>query len=390
MNILIYFGEQLSPSNGGTERVACLLANHFVEKGDNIYHLACRPVNSANAVETEFLPDKREAPTPNNIRAVNSIIKKYAIDVILNEGGFGEVSRLFSHEHIPDNVKIISHLHFDPLRGRKGYFQGLFLPLSFDRQGVRNLFAWIKSPYHRISLIRQIKARFCYMLENSDAVVVLCPKHQQILKNIVNTGHLHKIVSLINPLTFTSPSIKNAEKCNEMIYVGRLEYTQKRVDRVLKTWNIISHNNPDWHLTIIGDGEDRGRLEKLSRDLGLERVTFAGRINPQSFYEKAKILLLTSNHEGTPMVVQEAMSYGVVPIVMGSFSAASDMITSGHDGIITKPFRIRTFAKGVESVVRDMGYWHSLSTNAVASIKSFSNDDIFKQWDALISKLTDK
>ena len=114
MNILIYFGEQLSPSNGGTERVACLLANHFVEKGDNIYHLACRPVNSANAVETEFLPDKREAPTPNNIRAVNSIIKKYAIDVILNEGGFGEVSRLFSHEHIPDNVKIISHLHFDP------------------------------------------------------------------------------------------------------------------------------------------------------------------------------------------------------------------------------------------------------------------------------------
>ena len=33
MNILIYFGEQLSPSNGGTERVACLLANHFVEKG---------------------------------------------------------------------------------------------------------------------------------------------------------------------------------------------------------------------------------------------------------------------------------------------------------------------------------------------------------------------
>ena len=73
-----------------------------------------------------------------------------------------------------------------------------------------------------------------------------------------------------------------------MIYVGRLEYTQKRVDRVLKTWNIISHNNPDWHLTIIGDGEDRGRLEKLSRDLGLERVTFAGRINPQSFYEKQR------------------------------------------------------------------------------------------------------
>lgn len=122
MNILIYFGEQLSPSNGGTERVACLLANHFVEKGDNIYHLACRPVNSANAVETEFLPDKREAPTPNNIRAVNSIIKKYAIDVILNEGGFGEVSRLFSHEHIPRQCKNYFTLAFRPFERTERIF----------------------------------------------------------------------------------------------------------------------------------------------------------------------------------------------------------------------------------------------------------------------------
>lgn len=336
MNILIYFGEQLSPTSGGTERVACLLADHFVGRGDKIHYLACRPIKSADAIESEFLPD-REAPTPDNIRAVNDIIKKFDIDVILNEGGFGEVTRLFSHEHIPDNVKIVTHLHFDPLVGRKGYFQGLFLPLSFDMQGVRNLFGWIKSPYHRMKLIRQIKARFCYMLENSDAVVVLCRRHRHLLGKMVNSDGIYKIAALINPLTFTSPSMEKVEKGNEIIYVGRLDYKYKRVDRILKAWNIISHKNPDWRLTIIGDGDDRNRLLNLSRELELERITFAGRINPQPFYEKAKILLMTSNLEGTPMVIQEAMSYGVVPIVMGSFSAASDMITCAMTELSPSP-----------------------------------------------------
>lgn len=387
MNILIYFGDQLCPTNGGTERCACLLANNLIHRG-KIYYLACRKVNNPSAVNSEFLPDQIEAPTPNNIKAVNEIIRKHDINIIINEGGFGEVSRLFSHQYISNDVKIISHLHFDPLRGRKGYYQSLYLPISLNIHGLKNVYQRLKSPYHKYKLIRSIKSRFKNMLETSDSIVVLCPKHKDIMQKMVGTSNTDKITAILNPLTFSSPIVEFEKKKNEIIYVGRLEYTQKRVDRILKTWNIISKKNPDWHLTILGDGNDRERLENICQKLHLQRIRFAGKVTPQSFYERAKILLLTSNHEGTPMVIQEAMSYGVVPIVMNSFSAASDMITTGFNGITTKPFNIRLLSNATAEVMANCEYCKWLSSNAQKTMMNYNNNEIYKKWNTLLSRLS--
>lgn len=384
MNILIYFGDQLCPTAGGTERVACMLADYFISKAHNVYYLACRHVDLPNAVGSEFLPDEREAPTPANIRAVNEIIKEHNIDIILNEGGFGEVSRLFSHEHIPSNIKIISHLHFDPLRGRKGYYQSLYLPISFNVQGFRNLISWMKSPYWKWKFNKHIKKRFEYIVDNSDSVVVLCEGHKNIMERMIDSNQKNKIHSIINPLTFSSPNVEINEKRNEIIFVGRLEYTQKRVDRILKAWKCISKKYPDWCLKIIGDGEDRPRLESMAAKMNLKRIEFTGRTNPKPYYEKAKILLLTSNSEGTPMVIQEAMSYGVVPVVMNSFSAAADMIKDGYNGVLTKAFSIRKMANAVEKLVHEPLYCQQLSHNAHQTIKGMSNSQILSQWDEII------
>ena len=384
MNILIYFGDQLCPTAGGTERVACLLADYFESKGHNLTYLACRRVDLPNAVESEFLPNKIEAPTPANIRAVKEIIEKHKIDIILNEGGFGEVSRLFSHEHIPSEIKIISHLHFDPLRGKRGFYQSLNLPLSLTRQGARNLFEWIKSPYHRYKLIKTLRARFGYIAKYSDKVITLCPRHSSLMKSMVETQYAHKIHSLTNPLTFITNKVDYSKKCNEILYVGRLEYSQKRVDRILKAWQRIYRKHPDWKLTIVGDGPYRKTLESLCVELGLERIQFIGQKQSKPFYERAKMLLLTSNNEGTPMVIQEAMSYGVVPIVMNSFSAASDMIKDGYNGILTKAFSIGKMANTVTKLIHDPKYWEQLSINAHQTIIEMDNSRLLSQWDEIL------
>ena len=70
-------------------------------------------------------------------------------------------------------------------------------------------------------------------------------------------------------------------KQNEIIFVGRLDYSSKRVDRILKVWEKLQDKNIDWRLTIVGGGQDRERLENLSKQLKLERITFAGHTNPQ-------------------------------------------------------------------------------------------------------------
>lgn len=200
---------------------------------------------------------------------------------------------------------------------------------------------------------------------------------------MVDTRHSDKIVALENPLTFTLGGHK-VKKYNEILYVGRLEYSPKRVDRVLKIWKIVSRNNPDWHLNIIGDGNDRERLEDLSRKWGLEHVAFTGRTDPQPYYERAKILLLTSNHEGTPMVIQEAMSYGVVPVVMDSFSSAADMITNGYDGLLTKAYSITDMAHKVDRLISNQQFLQKLSLNARSTIFSINNDEVLSKWDELL------
>lgn len=300
------------------------------------------------------------------------------------------MSRLFSHEHIPSNIKIISHLHFDPLRGRKGYYQSLYLPISFNIQGLRNLISWMKSPYWKWKFNKHIKKRFEYIVDNSDSVVVLCEGHKNIMERMTDSNQKNKIHSITNPLTFSSSDVEISEKKNEIIFVGRLEYTQKRVDRILKAWNYISKKYPDWCLKIIGDGEDRPRLESMAAKMNLKRIEFTGRTNPQPYYEKSKILLLTSNHEGTPMVIQEAMSYGVVPVVMKSFSAAPDMIKDGYNGVLTKAFVISEFIKAINNLIDNNIHLEKLSKNAKIEMQQFNNNDIFIRWEQMLDNLIKK
>lgn len=123
-------------------------------------------------------------------------------------------------------------------------------------------------------------------------------------------------------------------KIKEIIYVGRLDFVQKRVYRVIDTWNYLEERFPDWRLTIVGDGEDRENLENHVRCLGLKRVSFEGFQKPIDYYKRASILLLTSDFEGFPLVLAECMSFGVIPAVYNSYSAIGDIIESDKDGVV--------------------------------------------------------
>ena len=107
MNILIYFGNQLNPQNGGTERVACLIAEYLQKQGHKLFYMACTPTLKGGSIESAFLPNNSENATTENISFVNEFIRNNKIDIIINEGGNTDSIYLFSHEHINKNIKII-------------------------------------------------------------------------------------------------------------------------------------------------------------------------------------------------------------------------------------------------------------------------------------------
>lgn len=77
----------------------------------------------------------------------------------------------------------------------------------------------------------------------------------------------------------------------------------------------------------------RNLVEKVIQ-LKLNNVLFEGFQSPLEYYKRASLLILTSEYEGFPLVLAEAMSFGVIPVVYGSYSAVYDIISDGVDGVI--------------------------------------------------------
>jgi glycosyltransferase involved in cell wall biosynthesis len=97
------------------------------------------------------------------------------------------------------------------------------------------------------------------------------------------------------------------------VCVGRLT-AQKNIALMLRAFARGARD--DDTLTVIGDGIERAKLEGLARDLGIEgRVRFRGYVpEPASLLPSFDVLLLSSNYEGVPAVILEALAAGL-PIV---------------------------------------------------------------------------
>ena len=173
-------------------------------------------------------------------------------------------------------------------------------------------------------------------------------------------------------------------KQKEVIYVGRLDYNQKRVYRVIETWSLIENEYPDWKLTIVGDGPERNNLECLAQNLNLHNICFVGFQPPVPYYKRASILLLTSEYEGFPLVLPECMSLGVVPVAYGSYSAVSDIINDGKNGIIVPfskdGFHAEDMAERLSFVISNEKQRMGMAVNAINKSRNYSIDKIYKQW----------
>lgn len=98
-----------------------------------------------------------------------------------------------------------------------------------------------------------------------------------------------------------------------LLFVGRLDETQKRLSRLLEGMRLACMQREDLRLLIVGDGPDRADCEQKARELGLDdRVRFLGaKENPYPYFSVSDALVLTSDYEGFPVVYYEAMLLGL-------------------------------------------------------------------------------
>ena len=124
-----------------------------------------------------------------------------------------------------------------------------------------------------------------------------------------------------------------------LLAVGRL-VTQKRYDRFLSILaRVRGQVGRQIEAVIVGSGPLRKQLEEQAARLGLLPgvVEFKGTVADLApVYQQADILVLTSDWEGTPNVVLEAMASGL-PVVATSVGGVCEIVRDGVTGYLVEP-----------------------------------------------------
>jgi len=119
-------------------------------------------------------------------------------------------------------------------------------------------------------------------------------------------------------------------------FVGRLERV-KRLDIFVHTAAELLKQIPTTRFVIAGSGREESRERQLIAELGLsEQFTFLGyQSDTPAIVRAMDVLLITSDHEGLPMALLEAMALGTV-IVSRKVGGISEVVTNRHTGFLVE------------------------------------------------------
>ncbi len=353
---------------GGAERVTSVLADGFIRQGFRVtiaaFKFERRDLLKQVSHEIEICELSYPVGSSDNIAKLRAAFMPEEKIFVINNWALPFVSTHFLRKAVKGyDAKIIACLHNTPITNGK--------IAGAKNKVVR--FIW--------RILSGISMHLVY--RSSDAYVLLSKSFAPLFRHMAFLPTARKLYAISNPLTL---SVAPAEKENAILYVGRLEETQKRVSRVLAIWRKIQSRLPDWRLDIVGDGPDRVRYEESAKDL--KRITFHGFQNPKSYYEDSKLLLLTSDFEGFGLVLVEAMSARCVPVALGSYVSVCDIIDSGLDGmVLPMPYDEDAFADAVCSIAKENVRLKELACNAEQKAKSFTVDAVVKKWTELFARI---
>jgi glycosyltransferase involved in cell wall biosynthesis len=373
------------PVYGGGETITVTLSNEFVKRGHNVFiaytyynTIDPMPYSLADKIKSKKLYTI-EGYKKNDIDQLRKYIIDNDIDIMINQWGNTTLCDLARKG---TKCKLITCWHLSvllPLGDEMNWKRRLTQPILgkkfFERRWHNNQMANHLNNYRR-----------------SDKYVFLAKSFMdeyQAISGIEDKAN--KFYAINNPLTYHYEyDMENFErKKKEVLYVGRIYEYQKRVSYVLKIWKIIERNCEfsDWNLKIVGDGPDMEVSKRLACQLGLRQVTFEGFKDPKPYYLDASIFFMTSAMEGFGMTLVEAQQYGVVPVVMDTYSSLHEIIESGKNGIIIPDNDLDGYAKAVEKLMLEPVYRKQLAENGLRTCKKFTVNHIADEWENLFNQM---
>jgi len=183
------------------------------------------------------------------------------------------------------------------------------------------------------------------------------------------------------------PKIKHN---NEIAFVARFEIKQKRQDIMLQAFAKVVKEYPDFKLVFYGDGKDLKVVRKMVLELGVgDKVIFAGVVDDIcNSIKSSKMFVLTSDYEGIPNALIEAMSVGL-PVISTDCSpgGARMLIEDKVNGVIVPKGDIDAVAEAIKNYIKHPDVAEKYAREAVKIACKYSPEKIINLWGDYINKI---
>jgi CDP-glycerol glycerophosphotransferase (TagB/SpsB family)/glycosyltransferase involved in cell wall biosynthesis len=167
---------------------------------------------------------------------------------------------------------------------------------------------------------------------------------------IAETHGLQSMQSEIERRLTIAAIVPPLEGVTTFVTIGRLS-PEKNHERLLRAFDLVHQDDPDTRLVLVGYGPLAEKLHRLATELGLaEAVTFAGlQRNPFTILAHSDVFVLSSDYEGQPMVILEALVLGK-PVVTTSFESVAGALPPGTGLVVDRDHH--ALAEGMRAAKR--------------------------------------
>lgn len=341
----IYFIINSLSNRSGSERVACILANKLAEKINYDITILNRDANFdevAYSLDSRIKVKKIAGSQLNFYSSLANTIKHERPDVVVVHN-MGKLSLLCSL--IPNIKKLVILEHVSYI-SRPKYVQ------------------WLSK----------------ILYKNVDQVVTLTHRDK------LSFDAFHSDVAVIPNFSPFPVTIKNNFNQKQIVSIGRLT-EQKNYLHLLKAWEKIFHQLPEWKLCVYGEGEHKVLLADYIKVNKLPNVFLKGvTSNVQDVYDSSDFFVMSSKYEGLPMVLIEAQSFGLPIVSYDCPNGPSDIIKDKVNGYLVEDQNIDQLADRILLLASSPLDLVKFSQNSLKNAENYQPEKILHLWSEQIFK----